>query len=136
MYFYASSCLTINDKRIFFVFAISLPYNLWRVLASIYCISILSSMFYFLIRVLSLHRVLSPHPCFIPSCVSVSVPSVSVSVFYPNPLKRLYFSKFLGENAAEPSQRFSRLWCDSDRFMSASQKFLSPYAYGSSRQAE
>ena len=59
-----------------------------------------SSVFYPLIRVLSTHPcfipssvfyppigVLSHHPCFIPSSVSVSVPSVSVSVFYLNPLK-------------------------------------------------
>ena len=40
--------------------AISSPYNLWRVLASIYCLFIPPI------------RVLSPHPCFTPS-----------SVFYP-----------------------------------------------------
>ena len=82
MYFYTSSCLTINDKRIFFMLAISSLYNLWRVLASIYCIFIPSSMFYPLVRVLSPHpcfirlsvfypliHVLSSHPCFIPTSV-------------------------------------------------------------------
>ena len=70
--------------RVFFMLAISSPYNLWRVLASIYYIFIPSSVFYPPIRVLS------PHPCFIPSPVfyplirAVSVPSVSVSVFYSN----------------------------------------------------
>ena len=42
--------------------AISSPDNLWRVLASIYCIFIPSSMFYPLIRVLTPHPCLSPHP--------------------------------------------------------------------------
>ena len=42
------------------MFATSSPYNLWRVLASIYSLFIPSSVFH------------PPHPCFIPS-----------SVFYP-----------------------------------------------------
>ena len=77
---------------------ISLPYNLLRVLASIYCLFIPSSLFYPPIRVLSPHpcffpssvfypfiRVLSLHPCFIPP--SVFYPPIRVlsppSVFYP-----------------------------------------------------
>ena len=76
---------------VFFMLAISSPYNSWRVLGSIYSLFIPSSVFYPLIRVLSPICVLSPHPCFISS--SVFYPLIRVlsphpcfvpsSVFYP-----------------------------------------------------